>query len=43
MLKRYKKIDFDELSSLDTLQVWTEAGLRKLAERRVKSKYNNKK
>ena len=38
LLKRYGKISFDELPNFDTLQVWTEADLEKLAKKRVKTK-----
>ena len=42
LLKRYGKMSFDELPNLDTLQVWTETDLEKLAEKRAKTKYNKK-
>ncbi|MBA7641173.1 hypothetical protein ES703_48848 [subsurface metagenome] len=35
-------MSFDELPNLDTLQVWTETDLEKLAEKRAKTKYNKK-
>ncbi|HEA70808.1 hypothetical protein LCGC14_0707310 [marine sediment metagenome] len=40
LLKRYGKMNFDELPNFDTLQVWTETDLEKLAEKRVKAKFN---
>jgi len=42
LLKSYRKIRFDEIPNLDTLQMWTEADLEKLAETRAKPKYNKK-
>ncbi len=40
LLKCYGKLSFEELPNLDTLQVWTETDLEKLAEKRVKTKFN---
>ena len=42
LLKRYGKMSFDELPNLDALQVWTEADLEKLAEKRAKYNKKNK-
>ena len=43
LLKRYGKMSFEQVwAETDTLQVWTEADLEKLAEKRVKTKYNKK-
>jgi hypothetical protein len=42
LLKRFGKKSLEKSLNLETLQVWTEADLEKLAEQRVKTKYNNK-
>ncbi|KKN04156.1 hypothetical protein LCGC14_1100280 [marine sediment metagenome] len=34
------RLSFEGLPNLDTLQVWTETDLEKLAEKRVKTKFN---